>query len=271
MRLVAAALALAAPAPLAAQPQAPVAALAQGEVLLEVSAVGAVTTRADRATLSFSIRGRGETEVASRANAEQRIREITALLRAQGVAETDIRIEPLTPAMGDPDEQAIANAVAALDAAAAEAQRAAGGSAPAPGAQRLELAEQPRFSAAAATEVVIRNVGSVPAVMSGLNQQHISLIQGATYVLNDDSGPRRQARLQAIEKARANADAYAFALNMRVVRVLRVTERLGMDVMALAASERSLGGALGFTAMRNNGADIATVAVIGVDFVLAPR
>jgi uncharacterized protein YggE len=263
------ALALAAPAPLAAQTHAPT--LVPGEVLIEVSAIGMVSTRADRATLSFSITGNGETEAAARASAAQKVREITGQLRAQGIAEADIRIEPLNVYAGDPVDPAIASAIAAMNAAAADAQRAAGGPVTATTAESPAPDNRPAFSATAAAEVVIRNVSNVPAVTAALSRQQISLIQGAVYTLNDDSGARRQARLQAMEKARASAETYALALNMRVTRVLRVTERLGMDVMALAASERSMGGFLGLGGSRGNGVDVPTVAVIGVDFALAPR
>lgn len=272
MRLVALGLALAfaAPAPLAAQTHVPTPPLAPGEVLVEVSAVGMVTTRADRATLSFSLRGTGETEAAARADATRNVREIMALLRAQGVAEGDLHIEPVNVFAGDPEDAAMASAVAAMNAAAAEAQRAAGGPVTVP-AEAPPHEDRPAFSAAAAVEVVIRNVASVPAVTAALNQRQVNVIQGAVYALNDDSIPRRQARLQAVEKARANAESYAAALNMRVTRVVRVTERLGIDVMALAASDRSMGGFLGFSGSRGNSVDVPTVAVVGVDFALAPR
>ena len=73
MRLIIAGLtlALAASAPLAASTQAPVTMppLAPGEVLVEVNALGMVTTRADRATLMLTVSGNGETEAQARAEA----------------------------------------------------------------------------------------------------------------------------------------------------------------------------------------------------------
>ena len=272
MRLVVLGLALAltAQAPLAAQTHVPTQPLAQGEVLLEVNAIGVASARADRATLMFTIRGTGESDAAAQADAEGKIRDIRALLRAQGILEADIRIEPPSASGGDPADQAMAAATAAMNDAAAAAQREAGMPASASG-QLPPPNDRPAASSAAAAEVVVRSIDRLPAIMAQLNQHSVNLLQGATYALSDDSGPRRQARLQAMEKARANAETYASALNMRVVRVLRVTERRGMDVMALAASDRSLGGLLGFSGGRGNRAEVPSVAVIGVDFALAPR
>lgn len=276
MRLVALgaaalALALTAQAPLAAQTHVPTPPLATGEVLVEVSALGIVTAHADRATLSFSIRGTGDTTAAARTDAAQKVREVTALLRAQGVAEADIRIEPVTAYPGGAADAAMAEAQAAMNAAAAAAQRAA---AEVAGTNASEPAPEPEptiFSAAAPTEVVVRNVASVTAILAALTDRHIELLQGANYALDDDSVPRRQARMQAMQKARADAETYAAALNMRIVRVARVTERLGMDVMSLAATERMGSSFLPFNMGRGNGAELPIVAAVGVDFVLAPR
>ena len=64
------ALALTASAPLAVSAQAPVTTqpLANGELLLQLGAIGVETVPADLATLSVTLTGQGETAVAARAD-----------------------------------------------------------------------------------------------------------------------------------------------------------------------------------------------------------
>jgi hypothetical protein len=252
-------LALAASAPLAATAQAPVTTqpLAPGEVLLEVNALGLVTTRADRATMSFTITGSGENAAAARTAVQQNIAEIRAMLRGQGVADADIRVQPITTYDIQTANTVDMNATMdlnAMDTAESVAAAAAGSSANAP------------------TELVVRNVERVPAIQSALTDRGIYASAGAVYALDDDSVPRRQARQQAIQKARADAETYAAALNMRVARVVRVTERLGLDLIGMAASESQMVAQI-FSpqAMRAATGQVQTVVVVGVDYALAPR
>ena len=102
MRLVilSLALALTASAPLAAETQAPVSVqpLAQSEVLLEINALGIVSSRADRATMTFRISGSGETEAEARNATATNIREVRASLRGRH-READIRIGSISTSM----------------------------------------------------------------------------------------------------------------------------------------------------------------------------
>ncbi|HTU10728.1 MAG TPA: SIMPL domain-containing protein [Allosphingosinicella sp.] len=234
-------------APVSTQP------LASGEVLLEVNALGLVTTRADRATLTFNITGAGESEAAARADAQRNIAEVRALLRAQGVAEADIRVQPVS---------------AYADASLAEAN-----------VMTYDVSENmampvatPSATANAQAEIVIRNVDRVPAIQTALSERGIYTLGGGAYALNDDSVPRRQARVQALQKARADAEAYAASLNMRVARIVRVTERLGLDLLGLAATESQLVTQLFMSGMARSGAaEVPTVVAVGVDFALVAR
>jgi uncharacterized protein YggE len=257
-------LALAASAPPTATAQAPVMTqpLAPGEVLLEVNALGFVTTRADQATMSFTITGSGETEAAALTSVGGSIAEIRAMLRGQGIADADIRIQPATAYASDTMEAAAMNAMTSMeDENATITAEDANAMAAVPGA-----------SANAQTEILVRNVDRVPAIQSALMERGIYATSGVVYALNDESVPRRQARTQAMQKARADAEAYAASLNMRVARVVRVTERLGLDLLGMAANEsRMVTQIFSPGAMRANGAQVPTTVVVGVDFALAPR
>jgi len=263
--LAAAALALAGAAPLSAQSRVTTAPLAEGEVLAEVNGIGVVTTRADRATFSFAIKGTGDTDAAARADAERNVSEVRARLRALGVADADTRIDPVAAFPANDMERAMAAAQAAMDEAAAEAQRQSSDVAP------PRQTTHASHTASAGAEIVVRNMASVPAVQALLDQRDIQTLQGPTYALSDDGAQRRQARLQAMEKARADADTYAAALNMRVVRVVRVTERLGMEAMSMAFQERLMSSIFNPAMGRGNRSEVPTIVLVGVDYVLAPR
>lgn len=270
-------LALAASAPLAATAQAPVMVqpLAPGEVLLEVNGLGFVTTRADRASLSFTITASGETEAAARTAVQQSIAEIRTMLRGQGVGDADIRIQPITTydtgTMPDMSMTMDTNMAMEVTNAAAVDMNATMVADDASDAMANAVEAVPGVSANAQAEIVIRNVDRVTAVQSALMERGI-FASGVTYALNDDSVPRRQARMQAMQKARADAETYAAALNMRVARVVRVTERLGLDLLGMAANESQMVTQIfSPNAMRANGSQVPTIVVVGVDFALAPR
>lgn len=260
MRLVilSLALALTASVPLAAETQAPVTTqpLAAGEVLLEVNAFGMVGSRADRATMTFSVTGSGETEAQARAATQTAVREVRSALRRLGIADADISIGQVNASAGMTmtTETAVTNAADALE-------------------NDMMMDTNMVMSSAsgqAQAEIVVRNVDRVPAVQQALMERGI---YGAVpvYVLTNDAGPRRQARTQALEKARADAEAYAAPLNMRIVRVVRVTERLGLDMLGLFASEMQRVGQMFTPAMMQQGPEVQTMVVVGVDYALAPR
>jgi uncharacterized protein YggE len=252
-------LALAASAPLAATAQAPVMTqpLAAGEVLLEVNALGFVTTRADRATLTFAVTGSGDTDTNARHGAQASIDSVRRVLQQQGVAAADIHVGPITTTA----DMVMADAMNDMmpDTNAMEAMENTG-------------ATMSAMTGSAQVDVTVRNVDRVAPIQAALNGLGIYVTGGVNYALNDDAGPRRQARAQALQKARADAEAYAVSLNMRVVRVVRVTERLGFDLFSLAGSESQLVGQIfSPTMMRGNGGEVPTIVAVGVDFALAPR
>ena len=90
------------------------------------------------------------------------------------------------------------------------------------------------------------------------------------YALSDAGPARREARARALATLRADAEAYATAVNMRVVRIVRITERTGMDLMGLALGDsdlmrRAVGGRI------TSDPNVETLVILGADFALAPR
>jgi len=262
VRLVAlwAALALAGTLPGAsATAQAPVSTqpLAPGEVLLELNASGSVTTRADMAVMTIRASAEGNTNAEARQAVAAEVARLTAVARRAGVAPADIRV-------GD---SMISPSFDVLDAPpplfdVAEANSAASAE---------PMAVPPRRAASAHALIAIRgrDVAQLAPMLRALEEANAIVDAAPAYSLNDTDTPRREARSRALARARADADAYAAALGMRVVRVVRVTERLGFDFVSMMMNERAMRRQL--EASENRGPDIETSVLIGVDFALAPR
>src|SRR5215217_8506235 len=224
--------------------------LAPGEVLLEVSGAGTVKTPATSATFIVSVATEGESEAAARRSADASIRRVIAAARAAGVAPGDYEASPI-----ENSEYPVGDMNAMVMNVFGES----------------EAGSQPSNFASATVTIRMRSAAAAPALAPTLTR--IDGVASATpeYVLDDDTAARRGARADAIRRARADADAYAATLNMRVARVLRITERSGFDPMTMLFSsgsemERRMEG-------RERAAidgQIETSAMVGVDFALAP-
>lgn len=85
-----------------------------------------------------------------------------------------------------------------------------------------------------------RGAGFLAALIEQANKAGANDISGPEFLVHDDSKPRVEARVNAIEDARTKAETYARALNARLGRVLTVTEPESgprpMPMMARAAA-----------------------------------
>lgn len=229
--------------------------LAANEVLLEINATGSVTTRADLVTLQASVNASGSTPEEARRNAEAQIRRITQAARAAGIATGDIEVGEINTVANN--DMAMMNA-AMPDDAMMDANMAA----------PIEDMSMPSSAmATAAVTLKLRNVARLDALSNALQQAEI-YAPSQVYSLANPAGPRGDARSRALAQARADAEAYAAALGLRVARVVRVTERGGMDFFSMMMNEgamrRQMNG-------QQDGPDIETMMTLGVDFALAPR
>jgi uncharacterized protein YggE len=249
---------VAAQSPVSTQPLAP------GEVLLEVGALGTVTTRADTATLLVPINSSGATEAEARRAAESAADRIAGAAASAGVAAGDIRRYPITTG----NDAVMASAMLDVQLAAEAVQR--------PGNSRRSIMRpspadsRPAASAHSEIEINIRALEHLASLQRALAAAGADGLSDPTYALTDDHAARAEARAQAIAEARVDADAYAAALGMRVLRVVRVTERVGMDLIGTMMSQgprmrQMMGG------MEGRNPDIVTTVALGMDFALAPR
>lgn len=200
--LIAAAAALALPAPAAAQ-QVPVE-LRPGEVLLQVEAEGIHAVRPDLMTVTAGVVTTAATaREALAANSALAARMIEAV-RGRGVEARDVRTSRLE-----------------VD----------------PRMSRKEAREAedlpPRILGYVARNEVqlhLRDLAAAPEIIDALFEAGANRVQGPMFGLTDPDAAQRAVRKAAIAEAAKEAQGYADALDMRVARVLRVSERGRFEV-----------------------------------------
>jgi uncharacterized protein YggE len=227
------------PSPVTVQPLGP------GEVLLEVNSIGQVTTRADRVTLTVHVSGRGATTEEAR----RFQRTVTERVRSAASAARATSVEVIA---GD---TILATMMSADMAPSAEP----------------EPAQAPRAQIGDAKIVIqLNDVARAASLREMLQAQEGVTVNAPSYALSDDKAASSAARRQATANARSEAEDYAAALGMRVVRAVRLTERVGLDFLGLMtgmiSGEREM-EMLG----RRDTPDVTTLVSVGVDFALAPR
>jgi len=218
--------------------------LAAGEVLLELNSTGRAVARADSAEVSVAIGVTGDDERAVRRDYEEIVARITAAARAAGA---EIEVSDLIMYDGtDMMENAVDYELNATTAVAVGS------------------------TGSASADIRVRNLARLDPMLRSIEATGAQ-VSGTTYRVADDSGARRQARDNAIARARADADAYAASLNLRVARIVRVTERTGFDFMDMFAGAAGSNAMMQELATAGQDPDVETYSRIGVDFILAPR
>ena len=250
MRLVTAfAALLATGVPAAAQPVS-TAPLAPGEILLEVNATGIARTRASQATISATIRSSAASQDEAEALNRDKAARISAAAHAAGVAAADIVVNsPPTVFVPVPTPPPVVTPT------------------PRPPAGNRE---EGRRTAHATVAVTVRDLARLDALRRALLDAGASNVSATAFTLPDDRDARRAARVDAVAAARVDAEAYAQSLGLRVLRIVRVTERLGLDLLG----ELAVAGPTGARRPRPAGSPdgtIETQIVVGVDFALGPR
>ncbi|MDP8994945.1 MAG: SIMPL domain-containing protein [Pseudomonadota bacterium] len=245
MRLVvlaAAALMLAAGAPAAAQNAR--LELNPGETLLEVEATGTHRSRPDLMVITAGVVTTGDTASEALAANSVLARRVIEAVRTRGVAPadihtTDLRIQPRF------DES---------DRHRAEAED-----------------RRPRIVGYIATnrvELTLRDLRGAPELLDALLGAGANDVSGPSFGLVDEVPAVRAAQAHAVRLARQEAEAYAEALGLRVVRVLRVSERqrYSENVNAITVS----GSRVGPPPPVEPG-EIETQVQVWVDYAMAPR
>lgn len=247
---------LVAAVPAAADSPASLPPLAANEVLLETMAVGVARTPATSAMLSASVRVEAATEEEARRAATIAIQRVTAAARAAGVAAADIDAGAVAVSddMYGGDMMNAMMADVDMDS------------------MNSTMESQTLHYATSTVTIHLRSAAAAPGLLRALGDIENVSPGTADYMLDDESVARRTARTEAIRNSRADAEAYAASMNMRIARVLRITERTGLDLAALAIGESSLltREMRAFERSQREG-QVSTYAIVGVDYALTPR
>jgi uncharacterized protein YggE len=172
--------------------------LAPGEILLQVQTSGASVVPPDAALITAGVVSTGTTaREATDANAVA-MTKVIAAIREAGVGERQVRTQQLS----------------------VQPRFARGGANDYQG--QAQITGYVAQNNVAVTVVKLATASNViaAAFAAGANS-----VNGPNLQLQDDSGALTMARRDAIANARAEAETYAEGLGMRVVRVLRVSER----------------------------------------------
>jgi uncharacterized protein YggE len=227
--------------------------LGRGEVLLELAAMGQDSSAASLAAISVVISARGKSEAAARAQHDATLSRVREAAQGLGVAAADIEAGDVE-AGPDPDGPMIdlTQPMRPLR----------------PGAS-TELVEEV-FSASSNVKLRIRAVDRADDIGEAVEKAG-GTVSETQYSAEDTTAARQGARRKAIAQARADADTYAAALNMRVARIIRVTERTGTDLMTMMLTEMSGGEGRMREMFEAQEGRVPAVVFVGIDFVLAPR
>lgn len=222
-----------------AQTPSGVVALAPGETLLEVAASGEAVGTPDEAGLSAEIETDGATPAEALAANNERAARLAAAARAAGVDDKAMRTTGLTVARkfkldkdGDETDQVIG------------------------------------YTATSRFELKHLTIPVASAAIAALVKSGITGLSGPDFGFSDAEALRRKSRADAVAQAKAQADDYAAALGMKVVRVLRVSERAsngGGEDIIVTGSRRSVPPPVLLP-----GEQTITTRV-WIDFALAPR
>lgn len=99
------------------------------------------------------------------------------------------------------------------------------------------------YEASNTVEITVRDIGQLGEILDALVEVGANQINGPTFDVEDKQAAFDEARLAALDKARARARKYAEALDMRVVRIVSISEGHGFNpprpvpMMAMARME----------------------------------
>lgn len=223
--------------------------IGRGETLLEVAAEGRASATPDRAALQGGVTTNAPTaREAILANATAMTAVIDAL-RAAGISSQDIRT---TNVSLEPQRD--------IDA------------------RGRPVGTISSYTANNSVIITIRDLSKLSDYLSALFESGANNVSGPVFRVDSDSTLIQQARLDAVARARREAETYAEAFGMRVDRVIRISERGSRQergrgyvedprIPSFSSADRMQS----VPTMSVSIGQVEQVAYLWVDFALAPR
>ena len=115
-------------------------------------------------------------------------------------------------------------------------------------------------------ELRIRDLARAPELIDALFEAGANSVEGPTFSLSDPRPAQREARRKAVAAAREQAETYADALGMRIVRVLQLSE--GSETAFMGSN--SLANTSIAQASFEAGV-LQTRVTVDVDYAMVPR
>ncbi|HEX8667712.1 MAG TPA: SIMPL domain-containing protein [Allosphingosinicella sp.] len=221
--------------------------LAPGEVLLNVEASGSHRSRPDVMTIRAGVVTTAPSAREALAANSALANRLLDVIRARGVEPRDAKTSELSvePQLEELDDEAEE------------------------GAQREHRALRVLGYVARNTlELRLRDLSKAPDLIDALFAAGANSVNGPQFSLADPAPAERLARRAAVDAARLEAETYAETLNMRVSRILRVSERGsfglegGEDIVVTGSRMRR-------TPLEPG--ELTTQITVWIDFAMVPR
>lgn len=188
---------------------------------ITVEGKGEVLVVPDVAEFSFSVVSLKSTVVAAQEEATKKVNEITSYLKAEGVAERDIKTTNYSVYPQYEWEQIVCITY------------------PCPGGRQVLKGYEIRQT----TQVKVRDIDTAGELLTGVGSRGATEVSGLTLTVDDEEVVKREARNKAIEDAREKAAELSKALGIRLVRVVSFYESGGSPPIIYDRLGLGMGGA----------------------------
>ncbi|MDQ0250612.1 uncharacterized protein YggE [Sphingomonas kyeonggiensis] len=220
-----------------------------GPVAVEIVSTGQVKVPANRFRFSVKVIGKGADEKAAEAALAANRARLVAALGAKGIREG----QPLTGAASNP----LASLFGAFT----------GRGKPSFSLDALEDGEKPQSTASETVFFDAPSRAAATAAKPVAEASGAKMDDDVIALLDDYVGPTRQAKADAIAKARGEAAAYASALGLRKASIVRISEKQDMVAGSMSFFLELIGM---FASKPGAGSDSVTVnANLSVEFQLS--
>jgi uncharacterized protein YggE len=171
---------------------------------LSITASGEVKAAPDKATITLGVQTTAPTAAQAMADNAQRMGQVTAALRRQGVADKDIQTSNI-------------NLSAQYNYEQNKAPQLVG------------------YQASNEVTITVEDLKRLGPTIDAVTSTGANQINGVAFGLKDPQGAQDQARLKAVQALAAKAQLYAGAAGYRVGRLVNLSEGGGAQVIPMAA------------------------------------